>query len=63
MSEDRKDKVSPKAAFELCVDRYECVLSDLVRHIARISAEIDYQDFQNGVKNGYIKGEQKEPKP
>lgn len=63
MHRDKEDKKRPHEAFELCVDRYDCALRDIVRHLARISASQDYRDFQKDQKGDFIKGEQKELKP
>jgi hypothetical protein len=49
--------------FRLCVDRYECALRDIVRHLARIAADDDYFNFQNAQKSDGMGAEQKEPMP
>ena len=63
MDHRRPTQGSPRKDFKLCVDRYDCALRDLVRHLAQIAAERDYRDFQNSQKGGFMEGEQKEPSP
>jgi hypothetical protein len=57
------ERGSPSEDFQLCVDRYDCTLRDLVRHLARIAAESDYEAFQNSCDYGSMGHEQKEPRP
>lgn len=42
-----------RKSFELCADKYDCKLADVVRHLARISAESDYRAFLNMSEMGY----------
>ena len=63
MSKKTQGDSRPSDEFMLCVDRYDCTLKDIVRHLARISASKDYADFHNQQNHDLMKAEQKEPKP
>lgn len=58
-----KGNGSSSIDFNQCVDRYDCALRDLVRHLARIAAERDCEAFHKGEKHDFMVPEQKEPKP
>jgi hypothetical protein len=61
MSDHNTPTIEVKRDFNLCVDRYDCALRDIVRHLARISAEEDYKALLNERNLQYHVDEMKGP--
>ena len=55
------EKNAPRGDFNTCADRYDCALRDIVRHLARISAEEDYKRLLTERDLSYLGPERKGP--